>query len=89
VEKKDRRKQSSSATFIPQNYKKINQNEPLKNGIEHAYSNGMKVKHNRFGLGVIFKLEGKGANKKISVNFTDVGEKTLLVKFAKLIILKE
>ena len=89
VDKKDGNKQSGSATFIPRNYKKINQNEQLKNPIEHTYSNGMKVKHNRFGQGVIFKLEGKGANKKISVNFTDVGEKTLLVKFAKLIILKE
>ena len=48
----------------------------------------MKVEHDRFGIGVICKLEGKGANKKISVNFTDVGEKTLLVKFAKLNILK-
>ncbi|MDB2622397.1 hypothetical protein N9Y06_03750 [Flavobacteriales bacterium] len=48
----------------------------------------MKVEHERFGMGVISKLEGSGANKKISVNFTDVGEKTLLAKFAKLNILK-
>ena len=37
----------------------------------------MKVEHDRFGIGVICKLEGKGANKKISVNFTDVGERPL------------
>jgi DNA helicase-2/ATP-dependent DNA helicase PcrA len=48
----------------------------------------MKVEHLRFGVGIICKLEGTGANKKISVNFTDVGEKTLLAKFAKLTILK-
>ncbi|GIR12887.1 MAG: hypothetical protein CM15mP23_14620 [Cryomorphaceae bacterium] len=48
----------------------------------------MKVEHDRFGIGVICKLEGEGANKKISVNFTGLGEKTLLAKFAKLNILK-
>ena len=48
----------------------------------------MKVEHERFGIGIICQLEGSGANKKISVNFTDGGERTLLAKFAKLNILK-
>jgi DNA helicase-2/ATP-dependent DNA helicase PcrA len=46
------------------------------------------VSHDRFGFGIILKLEGYGANKKISVNFTEIGKKTLLAKFAKLNILK-
>ena len=44
----------------------------------------MEVEHERFGVGVIYKMEGKGANKKINVNFVGCGEKTLLVKFSKL-----
>lgn len=74
--------------FVPKNLKKLDPNIQARNYTEQTYSTGMKVEHERFGLGIICKLEGSGANKKISVNFTDVGEKTLLAKFAKLNILK-
>ena len=77
-----------SPTFVPRNFKKINPNTQTRQYTDPSYKEGMKVEHDRFGIGVICKLEGKGANKKISVNFTDVGEKTLLAKFAKLNILK-
>ena len=85
---KELTKQRSTPTFVPRNYKKINPNIQPHQYTEHSYTEGMKVEHDRFGIGVICKLEGKGANKKISVNFTDLGEKTLLAKFAKLNILK-
>jgi len=45
---------------------------------------GMRVKHQRFGRGVIKALEGDGANKKALIEFENVGEKKLLLKFAKL-----
>lgn len=86
--KKEAPKQDSAPRFIPKNLKKINPNIQARNYKEQTYSTGMKVEHDRFGVGVICKLDGSGANKKISVNFTDVGEKTLLAKFAKLNILK-
>ena len=87
-DKKDHTIQRSKPIFVPRNFKKINPNTQTRQYIDSSYTEGMKVEHDRFGIGVICKLEGKGANKKISVNFTDVGEKTLLAKFAKLNILK-
>ena len=45
---------------------------------------GDRVKHQRFGMGSIVDLEGNGANKKAVINFDNVGEKKLLLKFAKL-----
>ena len=87
-DKKELTIQRSKPTFVPRNFKKINPNTNTRQYTDHSYTEGMKVEHDRFGIGVICKLEGKGANKKISVNFTDVGEKTLLAKFAKLNILK-
>ena len=45
---------------------------------------GDRVKHQRFGHGQIKKLEGNGPNKKAVIQFDNVGEKKLLLKFAKL-----
>lgn len=44
---------------------------------------GTRIAHNRFGLGTIVELEGEGENARISVRFDSVGDKTLLLKFAK------
>jgi len=45
---------------------------------------GERVKHQRFGLGKITSVEGSGPNKKATIEFENVGEKKLLLKFAKL-----
>jgi DNA helicase-2/ATP-dependent DNA helicase PcrA len=45
---------------------------------------GMEVEHDRFGVGRITNLEGSGPNKKATVNFRNIGNKQLLLKFAKL-----
>lgn len=45
---------------------------------------GQKVKHPRFGRGQISEIEGSGPNKKAIIDFENVGEKKLLLKFAKL-----
>lgn len=44
----------------------------------------LKVSHYKFGTGVVIKVEGEGDNKKARVNFAVVGEKQLLLRFAKL-----
>jgi len=88
AQNKEKEKPSIKPVFVPKNLKKLNPNLQARNYTEQQYTTGMKVEHDRFGLGIICKLEGNGANKKISINFTDVGEKTLLAKFAKLNILK-
>ena len=45
---------------------------------------GMKVEHPKFGFGTVLKMEEVGAERKAKINFTDFGEKTLLLSFAKL-----
>jgi DNA helicase II / ATP-dependent DNA helicase PcrA len=45
---------------------------------------GMKVEHPKFGFGTVVKLDESGADRKARINFTDFGEKTLLLNFAKL-----
>lgn len=49
---------------------------------------GMEVEHERFGFGKIDALEGSAPEIKATVNFTVAGTKTLLLKFAKLRIVK-
>ena len=50
----------------------------------HDIAEGMQVEHQRFGTGTVTKLEGNAAPEKATINFTDFGEKTLVLKFAKL-----
>jgi DNA helicase-2/ATP-dependent DNA helicase PcrA len=45
---------------------------------------GMRVRHVKFGVGVVRRLEGSGDQQKIVVQFPGVGLKKLLVKFAGL-----
>ena len=49
---------------------------------------GMRVMHQKFGRGTVLAVEGAGANKKASVHFDHVGTKMLMLKFARLAILK-
>lgn len=48
---------------------------------------GMQVEHERFGKGKILNVEGSGSNKKATVFFENVGQKQLLLHFAKLKII--
>ena len=48
---------------------------------------GTKVEHQRFGKGVVIQVEGAGNDKKATIKFSGVGEKKLLLRFAKLKIL--
>jgi DNA helicase-2/ATP-dependent DNA helicase PcrA len=45
---------------------------------------GMKVRHGKFGVGTIRKIEGSGDEQKVIVWFNSVGPKKLLVRFAGL-----
>ena len=48
---------------------------------------GMQVEHERFGNGKVINIEGKVPDKKAMVFFEGVGQKQLLLKFAKLRII--
>ncbi len=45
---------------------------------------GMRVRHGKFGVGTVRKIEGLGDGQKVIVWFSSVGPKKLLVRFAGL-----
>ena len=51
--------------------------------------NGMRVKHSKFGSGKIVEISGENINKKATIFFEGVGQKQLLLRFAKLEIINE
>ncbi len=70
----------------PEPTKNIEQSRQIdkKTGLEV----GMKVEHTKFGRGKIIEIIGNFPNTKAIVNFEQAGQKTLLLKFAKLTIIK-
>ncbi|MBK0380990.1 ATP-dependent helicase [Mucilaginibacter segetis] len=48
---------------------------------------GMEVEHERFGFGKVLNLEGNKPDVKATIFFKEIGQKQLLLKFAKLSIL--
>lgn len=53
-----------------------------------ALHEGNVIEHERFGIGSVLSVEGSGDNAKARIKFLNVGEKTLLLKFARYKILK-
>jgi len=49
---------------------------------------GMKVHHDKFGNGKVLGVEGAGDSRKATVFFEGVGQKLLILKFAKLSIVE-
>ncbi|WP_305042086.1 ATP-dependent helicase [Geoalkalibacter sp.] len=45
---------------------------------------GTRVRHLKFGVGIVRRLEGSGDNQKVTVYFNTAGPKKLLLKFAGL-----
>ena len=90
---KFKRKESSPTTkkfTPPNNFTNINRakNISINESDLSKIKNGMQVKHSRFGEGKVISISGEGSNKKATVFFTGIGQKMLLLKFAKLEILK-
>lgn len=80
-------------TTIPKNFQKITASPILPDkevptggppSEVDDIQNGMEVMHDRFGKGKIIGMEGVGPNKKAMVFFPGVGNKQLLLRFAKL-----
>jgi DNA helicase-2/ATP-dependent DNA helicase PcrA len=49
-----------------------------------GFRSGQRVRHPKYGEGVVFKREGEGENAKITVQFPRFGIKKLVEKFAQL-----
>ncbi len=52
--------------------------------VDNTLYEGCTIEHERFGIGTILTLEGDGDNRKAKIRFKNVGEKTLLLKFARI-----
>ncbi|NNL16932.1 MAG: UvrD-helicase domain-containing protein [Flavobacteriaceae bacterium] len=72
----------------PKNLKKISSVNGTTNLFDNKLVVGNIVKHLRFGKGEVLKIEGKGADVKAEIKFENGGLKKLLLRFAKLDILK-
>lgn len=57
-------------------------------GKQEALNPGDRVEHQRFGKGNIVSIDGAGASKKATVKFDEIGVKQLLLKFARLTVVK-
>ncbi|MDI1235774.1 MAG: exodeoxyribonuclease V subunit gamma [bacterium] len=49
---------------------------------------GQTIEHQRFGKGQVLNIQDSGDNRKAVIRFVEAGEKTLVLKFAKLMILE-
>ncbi|GAB4349895.1 MAG: DNA helicase II [Gammaproteobacteria bacterium] len=49
-----------------------------------GYRLGQRVRHPKFGDGIVLNHEGSGSNARLQVNFEDVGAKWLVLSYAKL-----
>jgi len=59
--------------------------EPSRHEIEpDELAKGLLVKHRKFGLGVIADIKGRGWDSRLVVDFDEVGEKTLILRYARL-----
>ncbi|MDG2090252.1 MAG: DNA helicase II [Gammaproteobacteria bacterium] len=45
---------------------------------------GQRVKHPKFGEGIVLNYEGKGKNARVQINFDEVGGKWLVMSYARL-----
>lgn len=74
----------------PRNLKRIstdqhNPAKPISTSTSHQMQvhPGQTIEHERFGLGTVVKIEGTGENAKATICFKNVGEKQLLLRFAR------
>jgi DNA helicase-2/ATP-dependent DNA helicase PcrA len=56
---------------------------PVPNGAT-GFRSGQRVRHPKYGEGVVFRREGDGDDAKITVQFAQFGVKKLVEKFAQL-----
>lgn len=86
--------QSQKEPIVPQksslrNIAENNYPESIKVNTLGEFQVGDIVRHNRFGEGEITSLEGSGGDAKATIAFEHLGQKNLLLKYAKLTILKK
>ncbi len=74
-------------TIAKQNQPIINRPPAITNFVAEDLKDisvGMHLEHQRFGKGTVTTLEGNIGSEKATIHFEEFGEKTLVLKFAKL-----
>ena len=70
-------------TNIPYNRKDFNETK-IEFEIDIGISLGQKVRHKKFGEGIVLNYEGSGESARVQVNFEDSGTKWLVMSYANL-----
>ena len=88
--KYNKTKKEENKSTVPKGFKKATniQNNIASSEINNI-QNGMRVKHSKFGSGKILEISGENINKKATIFFEGIGQKQLLLRFAKLEIINE
>ena len=88
--RKSASRKETSGGAVPRNLKRVSQvpTTSRKTIVSGSVVVGTKVSHAKFGMGKVVNLEGESPNEKATVFFPSVGQKQLLLKFAKLEIVE-
>ena len=84
-----RRPSTSAKKSVPKKQlpRPRNVGRPARPPVEQKYKSGQRVRHAKFGEGMVIESKVSGAEEEITVAFTDHGIKRLAASFAKLDIL--
>ena len=89
TKKKDKKaKLENFVISTPKKMKPLEESTGNTNLFDHKLTVGNIVRHQRFGKGEVLKIEGKGGDVKAEIKFEVGGNKKLLLRFAKLQILR-
>ncbi|NND53176.1 MAG: UvrD-helicase domain-containing protein [Flavobacteriaceae bacterium] len=91
LKKPAQRKKQKAEPFklsTPKNLKPVEKSAGKTNLFDSKLTVGNHVNHQRFGKGEVIKIEGRGADLKAEIKFENGGLKKLLLRFAKLEILR-
>lgn len=78
----------ASAGYRPKNLKPLGKalggSSGASSGVQTELKPGDRVRHERFGQGTVKSVEGAGGEAKATIAFDEIGEKKMLLKFAKI-----
>lgn len=69
----------------PVSMQKISRDSTL--GTSGRYQLGQRVRHEKFGEGVVLQVSGEGGQERVQINFSTTGMKELMLSYAKLEVL--
>ena len=68
----------------PVSSRSLGRSKSISPGTDMGVRLGQRVRHGKFGDGVILNCEGQGAHARVEVNFETAGTKWLVLSYANL-----